>query len=433
MSLYDLLPPNATTLERDFSRSTSSLERVGPAVPVIRTAKRVSIPDSVVPWLIYEYGLNELLPYLGNNPRRALAEGVPWQRVRGTPQALKIALGWINIAALVEESEAGTLRWAEFQLALDQPPNDLGITENLIGISRLSAPVRSQLFRVYSGYDHRRFLLNDHALSGGSWLSDHTGVYLRPDWPQLSFGRGFEREIDFSDEGVGTLGIERIHGSLGEYEDRFLLSHSLLDEFWHLSDAGASTRSRYILIEYGPLPGPGRTWESGTWETILGWAATNSAVPPYRFAKAGIYLSDQCELDDTNTCFSPRTEEEYGDGPFVLSDSALSEHVGGIRYSEILERLERTYRAPAAVAPPAPLVEVSLVRETRRAIDYDDNFILSQHRLDEWWHMEDSMVMSRFLTSTAGGMATLSTVWEQTAWNEAADWLGGIQSAHQTT
>jgi hypothetical protein len=72
-SRYDLLPPNATQLERDLSRVMSSLVRTGPPVPLIRTAKRTDIPDSVVPWLIYEYGLGEILPYLGNNQRQALA------------------------------------------------------------------------------------------------------------------------------------------------------------------------------------------------------------------------------------------------------------------------------------------------------------------------------------------------------------------------
>ena len=92
MSRYDLLPPNATQLERDLSRAISPLPALGPLVerpiltedgqqlaaedwrlmlressvpfkkpggvtPIIRTAKRSDIPDSVVPWLNYEYGL----------------------------------------------------------------------------------------------------------------------------------------------------------------------------------------------------------------------------------------------------------------------------------------------------------------------------------------------------------------------------------------
>jgi len=115
MSRYDLLPPNATTLERDFSRSVSSLERTGAATPVVRTAKRVGIPDSVVPWLIYEYGLGELLDFIPDQ-RQAIADGVPWQRIRGTPQSLIDALDWIGLEGEIDESEGGTTRWAEYQI-----------------------------------------------------------------------------------------------------------------------------------------------------------------------------------------------------------------------------------------------------------------------------------------------------------------------------
>lgn len=42
MSRYDLLPPNATPLERNLSRATSTLDRIARPVPIIRIAKRVN-------------------------------------------------------------------------------------------------------------------------------------------------------------------------------------------------------------------------------------------------------------------------------------------------------------------------------------------------------------------------------------------------------
>jgi P2-related tail formation protein len=436
MSLYDLLPPNATQLERDFSRATSSLERTGSAVPTVRTAKRVNIPDSVVPWLIYEYGLGELLPYLGNDQRRAIAEGVLWQRVRGTPQALKTALNWISLAATIEESEAGTLRWAEYQLGLDQVPIGLDGITSMVGIATISQPVRSKLFRVYAGYDERRFILDDHKLGEGL-LCDHSGVYLRPDWPQLSFGREFESELDQRDQFIAVRGNERARGMLGPYEDKFILSHSLVDEWWHLSDFGSSVRSRLIFISYGPLPSAGTTWEQGTWESVLGWAITNSTVPPRKFAKAGIYLSDYAVLSDTNTCFPARIETEVGDGPFILSEplatgeGQLSGHRSQLQYQEVLERLERSLQATTA-APAAPQVASSLQRQTSRELPYDDNFILSQHRLDEWWHLADEMLIDRLITATAPGAAHPAIGWENISWEAAINWGVAIESQHQT-
>ena len=62
MTAADLLPSNATRLERDLSRSSDVLPTLGPGTQLIRTAKCINIPDDVVPWLIYEYGLGEITP-----------------------------------------------------------------------------------------------------------------------------------------------------------------------------------------------------------------------------------------------------------------------------------------------------------------------------------------------------------------------------------
>ena len=64
MTAADLLPSNATQLERDLSRTGNVLPRLSPGAQLIRTAKRTNIPDDVVPWLIYEYGLGEITPYV---------------------------------------------------------------------------------------------------------------------------------------------------------------------------------------------------------------------------------------------------------------------------------------------------------------------------------------------------------------------------------
>ena len=129
-----LLPSNATELERDLSISMDSLDRLPDAGQLIRSSKRQNIPDSVVPWLIYEYGLGELLPFL-TDPRTAIADGVLWQRLRGTPESFRIALGWIGNTASIEESEAGTIRWSQFQLGLSQAPADLSQTDSVVELS----------------------------------------------------------------------------------------------------------------------------------------------------------------------------------------------------------------------------------------------------------------------------------------------------------
>ena len=348
-----LLPSSSTPLERDLSASMNPLPRVGPAAELIRTAKREDIPDSVVPFLIYEYGLGELLPYL-SDPRTAIATGVLWQRLRGTPQSFRIALGWIGNDGIIEESEGGTSRWSQFQLGLAQAPADLSQTDSVVEIGRLSSPVRSSLFRIYGGwYDGRRFNLDDHQLSGLDTLCDHTGVYLKDEWPQLSFGREFKDEQgDISGDLAGALGVHRHTGIRGLYEDRTYLSNSVLGETsWrtlHIQDL-SSVISRLHFSVYGPWWNNASDWDIDlSWDQILDWAGLqNKFTPALKFAKAGIYLGDGEVLGDTNACLPARSSEEFGDGPVFLSEGntdtgegILSEHLSRIEFVEINERFE---------------------------------------------------------------------------------------------
>jgi len=349
-----LLPSSSTPLERDLSASMNPLPRVGPAAELIRTAKRENIPDSVVPFLIYEYGLGELLPYL-SDPRTAIATGVLWQRLRGTPQSFRIALGWIGNDGIIEESEGGTSRWSQFQLGLASAPVDLSQTDSVVEIGRLSSPVRSSLFRIYGGwYDGRRFNLDDHQLSGLDTLCDHTGVYLKDEWPQLSFGREFKDEQgDISGDLAGALGIHRHTGISGLYEDRTYLSNSVLGETsWrtlHIEDL-SSVISRLHFSLSGGFWNRATDWDVQLdWGQLLDWAGLqNTFTPALKFAKAGIYLGDGEVLGDTNACLPCTELTEFGDGPFLLSEgdpatgeNILSEHLSRVEFVEINERFER--------------------------------------------------------------------------------------------
>lgn len=294
-SRYDLLPPNATQLERDFSRAIDCLRtnqlqdtqtaywlpsvfgigidatpelKLGGASPIIRTAKRTNIPDGVVPWLIYEYGLGEILPYLGNNQRRAIAEGVLWQRIRGTADAVRIALSWVGVTGLVEESESGTYRWAEYQLGLSAGTTGDQIISDIVGVTRISSPVRSRLQRIYAVYDFRRFVLDSSLLSDGGMLSDHSGVRPNPDWPQISYGQIHsslvEENITVSSAHTDVVGV------LAEMSDRFILSRNKLDEDWHtVNHPALLTTQEGLSARYY-----GQTWTTIQWQPAA-WGDVN--------------------------------------------------------------------------------------------------------------------------------------------------------------
>ena len=439
MTATDLLPSNATRLERILSRAVDVLPRLGPGAELVRTAKRTNMPDDVVPWLIYEYGLGEITPYVPNL-RQALAEGVQWQRVRGTRQSVTIGLGWIGFAADIEESEAGTLRWAEYQLGLDKAPNGLDAIDNVVGITRLSSPARSKLFRIYGGYDYRRFRLDDHLLSEGSWLCDHTGAYLRDDWPQLSFGRQFNAFGDFATGLVGQGAIEHVYFNSGIYEDRMILGCGVLDELewrtWHMQ-AETLALSRLHVAGWGPIWQNVEAWNAVDWQAPMDWAQLlNSIVPPRTFAKAGIYLSDGGALGDTNYCFSPSLETEAGFGVLQLSEGdpstgegILSEHVTQLVVQELLERFDRFYGAEAADAR-GGLDADGALREIFFAYSSDPfRSWLTEHN---WSGYGFPASLVQIAGSDVGALALVhdTNAQDPRAWNPT---VLSVESTHQTT
>ena len=436
-----LLPSSSTGLERDLSTSMDALPRLGAAAELIRDAKRENIPDSVVPFLLYEYGLGELLPYL-SDPRTAISTGVLWQRLRGTPKSFSIALGWIGNDGTIEESEGNTINWSQFQLGLDSAPVDLSQTDSVVEIGRLSSPVRSSLFRIYGGwYDGRRFQLDDHKLSSLDTLCDHTGVYLKSEWPQLSFGREFkDAQGDISGDLAAALGIHRFSGISGRYEDRTILSNSILGETsWrtlHIEDL-SSVISRLHFSVSGPWWNQATDWAAAyDWTQVLDWAGLqNKFTPALQFARAGLYLSDYSELGDTNSCFPARFLEEFGDGAVLLSEAdpdtgehILSEHLSRVEFTEINERIDRNTDAEQTHVGSVHLRGQSadprvLSREHYKTLAYDDSFELSRSRLSEFTPLINEQAISRGHTTSAEQFETQSAQWQAAAqtW-DSVDW-----------
>ena len=93
MSAHDLLPPNSTQLQRDLVRSLNAIRRLAPFIQALRLAKVQArgIPPTVLPWLVLELGLDEISDY-HPDLETTLEKGVPWQWIRGTPQAA--VAGW---------------------------------------------------------------------------------------------------------------------------------------------------------------------------------------------------------------------------------------------------------------------------------------------------------------------------------------------------
>lgn len=202
----DLLPSNATAFERAASLSIDVLPKVNAGVASMRTAKLVSIPDSFLPFLIFEYGLGPVSAYV-TDARALIETGIDWQRVRGTPEAVDRALDWIGYAGNLEEARVTRRRWNLFQLALDRLRDaetpDLDQIEALVG---LSVPVRSHFFRGFFGYDVREAEWSQRRYSGSRWSSS-SGARLRPGGVKWSFGRTTDFDFKLSRDELIAIGV----------------------------------------------------------------------------------------------------------------------------------------------------------------------------------------------------------------------------------
>lgn len=350
MSRHDLLPPNATTLERDFSRVTSSLQRAGGPVPIIRTAKRVNIPDSVLPWLIFEYGLGEILPYLGNNQRRAIAEGVLWQRIRGTPEAVRIALGWIGVDGFIDESEAGSSRWAEYQLGLEEATSGDEIIDNIVGVSRISSPVRSRLQRIHAVYDIRQLVWDQGRLDDGMW-DDHSGVRPRPEWPQISYGQILSSHLE---ENATVASAHTSSYATRVYAlTHFRWDHSVWDQDRDVLNYPAlvSNQEGFSAQYQGQVWGPFR-WRAETWEA-LNVVISSSMQPPEQQAETGFVLGPASDfqdgvlqaesLDFGSLAFTKQGSIAFVAGGGPLNTNALEFQNSGWSWSTLRAAWDRSY------------------------------------------------------------------------------------------
>src|SRR5690606_5417373 len=102
MSRHHLLPSRSTPLERALSQSIDVYARLDDGISSMRGIKLRNPPPSWLPFLVYEYGLGELTPYVPNL-YDLIDEGIRWQRVRGTSASIFRGLAWLGYAAATDE------------------------------------------------------------------------------------------------------------------------------------------------------------------------------------------------------------------------------------------------------------------------------------------------------------------------------------------
>ncbi|CAA0129776.1 Uncharacterised protein [Starkeya nomas] len=208
-----LLPTSAGVYERTLARATDPTDILGPSIDALHGRKLNNPPASALPYLVWEYGLGMLSPYLPNL-YDLLEEGVDWERVRGTPAAVHQALGWIGYSATLEYAPPRRRWWNHIQLGLDRVRDDETDLVRIDGLTWLSLPLRSDCWRAHCGYDVRALEADEGRADETMW-DDDSGVVIDGVRTKWSFGRPVYIVHDMAQAELEALGVwlEPIEGA----------------------------------------------------------------------------------------------------------------------------------------------------------------------------------------------------------------------------
>lgn len=185
-----LLPSNATALETALSEALDRTPELSPGIVALRGFK-FDPNDSILPYLIIEYGLEEIEEFFPVR-REIIAEGVAWRRLVGTPAAVHKALRWIGYQASIEEEWIGRRKWNTFQLRFPSlPAADRPDLERIEKIAEISTPLRSRFRRGVHLYDAGA-LIADYSRLDDCMIERESGVSITPAGTLWSFGRVHE-------------------------------------------------------------------------------------------------------------------------------------------------------------------------------------------------------------------------------------------------
>ncbi|WP_353277841.1 phage tail protein [Wolbachia endosymbiont (group A) of Agelastica alni] len=367
--MKSLLPPNATKQEKALVEAIDY--KVDPSR--IRGFK-FSLGEKILPWIIEEYGLEEILRWV-KDKRRAIVEGVKFQRLRGTPASLKIALKWANIEDITIIEEPPGKHFFELQVGIRDVPNDFFV-DAVVELAKLSLPARSRLMRIFND-NVDRFILDESLF--GDLLSDYSGVKIEKDGPVLSFGRKNTFELKILNPSF-KFSTFRVHYEQALSNDLYRLDVAILGETEpHTKNYNGIYERNHVWYNFKAL-----------------YPLPQSLLPEIKFAKAQIVLSDSWNSGEINACFPVASVEECGE-KFYLNDHKLSEQLWNLKYKPILERFSVTHHYKVENFTNQKVIRFGLAKhyvhfesdlnsEQKDAIHEPENYILVFYPGVLTWH-----------------------------------------------
>lgn len=162
-----LLPPASTSLERALSRALSftALDAEADSPARIRT----ELPPAFAPFIAAEFFLSGFTNYF-DSAEELIHAGLPWLRQRGTAAAVKRALRWIQIEALLDDD----VNWLHIDPGTPRAPAKLSDIRNIVN---LSIPAHVYFYRMFHRYDIRH-AINDHSYHDDCIWDDDSGTWI---------------------------------------------------------------------------------------------------------------------------------------------------------------------------------------------------------------------------------------------------------------
>lgn len=164
-----LLPPASTSLERALSHALSfpALDSLADSPARIRT----DLHPEFAPFIAAEFFLSGFTNYF-DSAEELIHAGLPWLRQRGTAAAVKRALRWIQIEALLDDD----INWLHIDPGTPRAPAKLADISNIVN---LSIPAHVYFYRLFHRYDIRHAIADrthhDNCIwddDSGAWIDD---------------------------------------------------------------------------------------------------------------------------------------------------------------------------------------------------------------------------------------------------------------------
>jgi hypothetical protein len=134
---------------------------------------------TIVPHLIKAYGLEELAHLI---PQFDFAKALEWQKLRGSPESVVIALEMAG-AKVKKITEMEGQRWNSYKVLLEKTTT----SEQMIALCKLSAPLRAKLLRISDAAKEVSSLKlsSKSGKIGRNILSNFSGVKIGETWVDL--------------------------------------------------------------------------------------------------------------------------------------------------------------------------------------------------------------------------------------------------------